>query len=151
MPTEKLNAILSIYRNLEDQYRQDAPKISDTPEELTAVRENPTVYAHNAILDSRYAEAAIRTHGGRVQVELRTAADRRTITYGTAEDLQEGLELEGLNAFLTAQDRDAESVLHAVVEAMWANETTTVIEVHPEPLKHTPLEASPIEWEPSGG
>ncbi len=85
-----------------------------------------------------------------MQVEVRTAAEQRTITYGTAEDLQEGLELEGVNAFLTAQDRDAESVLHATVEAMWANETTTVIEVHPEPLKHTPAEASPIEWEPCG-
>ena len=150
VPTEKLNAILSIYRNLEDQYRQDAPKISDTPDELTAIRENPTVYAHNAILDSRYTKATIRTDGGRAQVEVRTAADQRTVTYGTAEDLQEGLELKGVNAFLTAQDRDAESVLHATVEAMWANETITVIEVHPEPLKHTPMEASRIEWEPCG-
>ena len=148
VPDEKLNAILTIYQNLKTQYEQDVEKLTETPEELKPIRENPTGYAHNAIVQSRYSKLEITTRDGIAEVEIQSSQDRRAQTYDTAEALLEGLEANGVNAFLTAQDRDAQSILHATIDAMWTQTNTTIVDIRPEALKHAPLELPPLHWTP---
>ena len=98
--------------------------------------DNPTAYANNAILAAKYARFEIRTHDGAVEIETTTGEGTRTRRYDSAEALQAGLERDGVNAFLEAQERDAAAVLDATIDALWMKRSETVIRIEPEKLTH---------------
>ena len=49
---------------------------------------------------------------------------------------QHGLERDGINAFLTAQYRDAAAVLDASIDALWTKHSGTILVIEPEELRH---------------
>lgn len=148
VPDEKLNAILTIYRNLKTEYKREIPKLTQTPEALKPIRDNPTEYAQNAILNSRYKTVEIRISKRKMEIETETHGGRRTTTYEDAHELLEGMEREGVNGFLTAQDRDPTSVLNATVDALWASTDGVVLRVEPEKLNHELVNLPRIDWKP---
>ena len=148
VPDEKLNAILTIYKKLKNQYEQDAAVIVDIPEVLRPIRRNPTDYAANAILESRYGGVTIRTEVGRAFIDIETAGRSMTRTYHDAETLLDGMERTGINAFLIAQDRDAETVCQLAIDQLWTGRTEPVIEVRPPALKHQRVDLPAIDWKP---
>ena len=89
------------------------------PDALKPVIENPTGYAANAIQDARYERFEIRIRGGIAEIETTTRDGTRVRTYDSAEELQTGMERDGINTFLTAQVRDQHAVLNATVDALW--------------------------------
>ena len=148
VPDEKLNAILTIYTKLKTQYEQDAAAIADVPEALRPIRTNPTGYARNAILESRYRSVRIRTENGKAAIDIEATGRPITRTYNDAEALLDGMEGTGINAFLIAQNRDAETVGHATIDRMWTGRTELVIEVRPPALKHRRADLPAVDWKP---
>ena len=149
LPEKSLNAILTIYKETERQYRKEAGQLEGVADELAGVIDNPTAYANNAILAAKYARFEIRTHDGAVEIETTTSEGTRTRRYDSAEALQAGLERDGANAFLEAQERDAAAVLDATIDALWMNRSETVIRIEPEKLTHERENVPPIEWTPA--
>ena len=149
LPEKSLNAILTIYKETERQYRKDAGQLEGVADDLAGVIDNPTAYANNAILAAKYARFEIRTHDGAVEIETTTGEGTRTRRYDSAEALQAGLERDGVNAFLEAQERDAAAVLDATIDALWMNRSETVIRIEPEKLTHERENVPPIEWTPA--
>ena len=92
----------------------------------------------------------MRTRGGAAEIETTTRAGTRTRRYENVEKLQQGMERDGINAFLTAQVRDRHAVLDAMVDALWSGGDRTVLIVEPERLKVTPAEVPELEWRPEG-
>ena len=149
LPEKSLDAILAIYDDTQDQYRKDAGQLEGVAEELGAVVANPSAYAKNAILGAKYLRFEIRTHGGAAVIHTATTKGTRSRTCEGAEALQAGMERDGINAFLEAQERDAAAVLDATVDALWLNRTETVIRIEPARLTHERDELPPIEWTPN--
>ena len=119
------------------------------PNALKPVIENPTGYAGNAIQDARYDRFEIRTRGGMVEIETTTRDGTRVRTYGSADQLQSGMERDGINAFLTAQVRDQQAVLSATVDALWMGRDESVLRIEPERLTRTRAEVAPLAWLPA--
>ena len=71
-----------------------------------------------------------------------------TRTYQDAETLLDGMERTGINAFLIAQNRDAETVCHVAIDQLWTGRTEPVIEVRPPALKHRRVDLPLINWKP---
>ena len=148
VPDEKLNAILTIYRSLEHEYRGDAVDIENVPEALQPIRADPTGYARNAILESRYTRVGIRTENGRVSIETETHQDNRTVAYDDPDTLLDAMERRGFNAFFNAQERSAETIGQIVLDRMQNSATELVIEIRPEVLKHKTVDTTPLKWKP---
>ena len=110
--------------------------------------DDPAGYAGNAIIAAKYERVEIRTRNEGAEIETTTAQGTRTRSYKTAEELQQGMEREGINAFLKAQYRDAGAILDATVDALWMKRTDSVIRIEPERLRHERTELPPIRWQP---
>ena len=149
LPEKNLDAILSIYKETREQYAKEAAELEGVAEELKPVIENPTGYATNAIITAKYERVEIRTRDGAAEVETATREGTRTRAYETAEKLQEATEREGIDAFLTAQYRDAEAVLNATVDALWMKRDESIIRIDPEGLRHETVKLPPIGWKPT--
>ena len=145
---QRLNAILNIYKETREQYADEAAELDGIPEALKPIRTNPTAYAHNAVLDRKYERLVIRTNNGIAEIETRTRTGSRTRAYEDATVLQNGMEQEGINLFLKAQERNHEAVLHATVDGLWTKHKATVIDIQPEPLQHQKIPVAPISWKP---
>ena len=149
LPEKSLDAILTIYKETEQQYRKDAGELEGVATELAPVVANPTAYANNAILAAKYTRLEIRTHEGQAEIDTTTDEGTRMRSYDSAEVLQAGMERDGLNAFLEAQERDSAAVLNATIDALWMNRTETVIRIEPKRLGHEREDVPPIEWTPT--
>ena len=145
----RLNAILTIYKEIEDQYGQDAGGLEGVCAELAAVIDKPTTYANNAILAAKYARVTIAAREGAVRIETTTSRGTRSRRYDSARELESGAERDGINAFLEAQERSTAAVLDAAVDALEARRSETVIRIEPERLSHRREGVPPIEWTPT--
>ncbi|MCY4572673.1 MAG: nucleotidyl transferase AbiEii/AbiGii toxin family protein [Gemmatimonadetes bacterium] len=148
VPNESLKAILRIYKALEEEYKDHAKGITKTPAALRPVIENPTGYALNAVIDSRYKKLTVRTHDGHAIVETETADGAFSQTYENAEALIDGMERHGTKAFLAAQERDTETIRDVTIDQMWLRTTETVVEVRPPALEHQRVDLPGIDWQP---
>ena len=147
-----LDGILTVYQVTEEQYKTEASELEGIPEGLTSIQENPVGYASNAILESRYERVAVRTVDGRAEVHTRTAAQgNRTRTYESADEIVEGMERDGINAFLEAQYRDATAVMNDTVDNIWTKQNATILIVEPRKPQHELLNLARVEWSPPGG
>ena len=90
----------------------------------------------------------IRTRGSTALIETATNEGTRLRAYDGAEALQAGMERDGMNAFLEAQERSTAAVLDAALDALGPNRTGTIILIEPAPLAHERDEVPPIEWTP---
>ena len=144
LPDENVRAILKVYQELESAYAKETARLEGVPEELRPAVENPTAYAGNAIQDARYERFEIRTRDGVAEVETATREGSRERTYESAEQLQAGMERDGINAFLTAQVRDQQAVLNATVDALWTGRNESVLRIEPERLARVRAGAFPI-------
>ena len=139
-----LDAILTSYNEIEEQYRKDAAQLEGVAEELCPVVTNPTAYAKNAVLGAKYLRVEIRTRGRTAAIETATTEGTRSRTYDSAEALQAGMERDGINAFLEAQERSAGAVLDATLDGLGPNRTGTIILIEPARLAHERDELPPI-------
>ena len=143
----RIEAVLTVYRATEAQYRRDGPLLDGVPESLRPLAEDPAAYANNAILRRKYDEVAIRTEGGRATVIARTREGAvRTRTFDSAEALQDGMERHGVNAFLKAQYRDCKAVADDTIDGMWMNRAETIIEVWTERPNHPIRSVPAVHW-----
>ena len=99
LPDENIRAILKVYQELEAAYAKETAGLEGVPDGLKPILENPTAYAGNAVQDARYESFEIRTHGGVAEIETATREGARVRTYQNAEQLQSGMERDGVNAF----------------------------------------------------
>ena len=120
LPDENIRAILKVYQEMEAAYAKETAGLEGVPDGLKPILENPTAYAGNAVQNARYESFEIRTHGGVAEIETATREGGRVRTYQNAEQLQAGMERDGVNAFLTGQVRDQRAVLNATVDVLWA-------------------------------
>ena len=147
---EKANAILRVYDEMAEDYAKETRDLRGVPASLEPVLENPTGYAGRAIRAARYERVELRTRGGAAEIETTTETGTRTRRYKDAQRLQQGMERDGVNAFLTAQVRDQHAVLDAMVDALWSGQDRTVLTIKPEGLKMSPPEVPELEWLPEG-
>ena len=146
-----LNGILTVYKITREQYAKEASELNGVAEGLKPVQKDPVGYANDAILRSRYERLSIRTVEGTAEIETRTPGQpARVRKYSDAEQLVDGMERHGINAFLEAQYRSAEAVLNDTVDNLWKNHSTTIIVVKPEKPEHELLEMPRVEWSPPG-
>ena len=146
-----LDGILTVYQVTQEQYKTEAMELKGVPAELRPIQENPVGYASNAILESRYERVAVRTVDGKTEVHTRTAGQReRTRTYESAEEIVEGMERDGINAFLEAQYRDTTAVLNDTVDNLWTKQNATILIVEPRKPQHELLNLTRVEWSPPG-
>ena len=148
LPDETVQAILKVYQELETAYAKETAGLEGVPDELRPVLENPTGYAGNAIQDARYERVDIRTRGGVVEIETATREGSRVRSYESAEQLQAGMERDGINAFLAAQVRDQQAVLNATVDALWTGRDDLVLRVEPERLTRARADVPALTWQP---
>ena len=141
-----LNAILNIYKDTKEQYADEMTELEGIPKALEPIRNNPTEYASNAILNRKYERVIVRTNNGVAEIETRTLESSRTRMYEDATALQTGMERDGINLFLEAQYRDHNAVLNATVDQLWLKQNGTVIEIEPEPLKHQRVNVPTLTW-----
>ena len=149
LPEKSLDAILSIYAETAKQYAADASELEGIAEGLQPVVDDPAGYASNAIVAAKYERVEIRTRAGAAEIETTTAQGTRMRAYGSAEALQQGMEREGINAFLNAQYRDAGAILDATVDALWTKRTDSILRIEPERLRHERTHLRPIRWRPN--
>ena len=150
LPDENIRAILKVYQELEAAYAKETAGLEGVPDGLKPVLENPTAYAGNAVQDARYESFEIRTHGGVAEIETATREGGRVRTYQNAEELQAGMERDGVNAFLTGQVRDQQAVLNATVDALWAGRDNVVLRIEPERLTRVRADVPALTWQPGG-
>ena len=144
-----LDGILNVYEVTRDQYKKEASELEGIPEGLKPIQEDPVGYANDAILESRYERVALRTVDGKAEIESRTAGGRHRVrTYKSADELVDGMEREGMNAFLEAQYRNAQAVLNDIVDNLWTKRNTTIIVVEPEKPEHDLLSRPQVDWSP---
>lgn len=151
LPDETVQAILKVYQELETAYAKETAALEGVPDELRPVLENPTGYAGNAIQDARYERVDVRTRGSVAEIETATREGSRVRTYESAEQLQAGMERDGINAFLAAQVRDQQAVLNATVDALSAGRDDLVLRIEPERLTRAPADVPALRWQPGGG
>ena len=149
LPEKSLDAILSIYAETAKQYAADASELEGIAEGLQPVVDDPAGYASNAIVAAKYERVEIRTRAGAAEIETTTAQGTRMRAYGSAEALQQGMEREGINAFLNAQYRDAGAILDVTVDALWTKRTDSILRIEPERLRHERTHLPPIRWRPN--
>lgn len=147
---QDVRAILKVYKEMEAAYAKETVGLEGVPDGLRPVLENPTGYAGNAIQDAKYERFEIRTRGGMAEIETATPEGTRVRTYESAEQLQRGMERDGINAFLTAQVRDHQAVLNATVDALWMRRDDLVLRIEPERLTRARAEVPPLTWQPGG-
>ena len=147
---EKANAILRVYEEMAEEYAKDTTGLEGVPTGLEPVLKDPTGYAGKAVRTARYELVEMRTRGGAAEIVTTTRAGTRTRRYEDAEKLQHGMERDGVNSFLTAQVRDQQAVLNAIVDALWSGKDTTVLIVKPERIKITRSEVPELDWRPAG-
>ena len=135
---------------MEAAYAKETAGLEGVPDGLKPILENPTAYAGNAVQDARYESFEIRTHGGVAEIETATREGRRVRSYQNAEQLQAGMERDGVNAFLTGQVRDQQAVLNATVDALWAGRDNVVLRIEPERLTRVRAEVAALTWQPGG-
>lgn len=146
-----LDGILTVYTITREQYKTETRELEGVPEGLTPIQDDPVGYANDAILESRYERLALRTVDGRAEIETRTAGKQeRTRTYRSAEELAEGMERDGINAFLEAQYRNAQAVLNDTIDNIWAGRNTTIVIVEPRKPEHKLLNLTQVDWSPPG-
>ena len=144
-----LDGILTVYTITREQYKTETKELEGIPEELTPIQNDPVGYANDAILESRYERLALRTVDGRAEIETRTAGQQeRTRTYRSAEELVEGMERDGINAFLEAQYRNAQAVLNDTIDNLWTGQNTTIVIVEPQKQEHKLLNLTQVDWSP---
>ena len=148
LPDESVQAILKVYQELEAAYAKETAGLEGVPDALKPVLENPTGYAGNAIQDARYERVEIRTVGGVAEIETATREGSRVRAYRSAEQLQAGMERDGINAFLAAQVRDQQAVLNATVDAFWTGRDGLVLRIEPERLARTQADVPALRWQP---
>ena len=73
------------------------------------------------------------------------------VTYESAEQLQAGMERDGINAFLAAQVRDQQAVLNATIDALWTGRDDLVLRIEPERLTRARADVPALTWQPGGG
>ncbi len=151
LPDVTVQAILKVYQELETAYATETAGLEGVPEGLRPVLENPTGYAGNAIQDARYERVDIRTRGGVAEIETATREGSRVRTYESAEQLQAGMERDGINAFLAAQVRDQQAVLNATIDALWTGRDDLVLRIEPERLTRARADVPALTWQPGGG
>ena len=144
LPDETVQVILKVYQELETAYAKETAGLEGVPDELRPVLENPTGYAGNAIQDARYERVDIRTRGGLVEIETATRQGSRVRSYESAEQLQAGMERDGINA----QVRDQQAVLNATVDALWTGRDDLVLRVEPERLTRARADVPALTWQP---
>ena len=144
----RLNGILKIYKEMKKVYDQAARELEGVPAALQPVKTNPTAYATNAILETKYQRFEIHARDGSARIETTTTEGKRTRTYTTAEALRDGMERDGINAFLTAQQRDKDAVLNATIDAMWTRHDTKILQIEPEQLQHERQDTEKLAWTP---
>ena len=149
LPEKSLDAILSIYAETAKQYAADASELEGIAEGLQPVVDDPAGYASNAIVAAKYERVEIRTRAGAAEIETTTAQGTRMRAYESAEALQQGMEREGINAFLNAQYRDAGAILDATVDALWARRADSILRIEPERLRHERTQLPLIRWRPN--
>ena len=149
LPDKTVRGVLKVYQAMESVYAKETARLDGVPEGLKPVIENPTAYAGNAIQDARYERVDIRTRNGVVEIETATGERSRVRRYENAEQLQAGMERDGINAFLTAQVRDQQAVLNATVDALWAGHDELVLRIKPEPLARARADVPALTWRPS--
>ena len=146
-----LDGILNVYEVTRDQYKKEATELEGIPKGLKPIQEDPVGYANDAILESRYERVALQTVDGKAEIKTRTAGGRQRVrTYDSAEELVEGMEREGMNAFLEAQYRNAQAVLNDVIDNIWTGRKTTIIVVEPQKPEHELLSLPQVDWSPPG-
>ena len=150
LPDGNVRAILKVYQELEAAYSTETAALEGVPEGLKPIVDNPTAYAGNAIQDARYESFEIRTRAGVAEIETATREVARVRTYGSAEELQAGMERDGVNAFLTAQVRDQQAVLNGTVDALWAGRNDVVLRIEPERLSRVRADVPELTWQPGG-
>ena len=148
LPDENVRAILKVYQEMEAAYAKETAALEGVPDGLKPILDNPTAYAGNAIQDARYESFEIRTHAGVAEIETATREGARVRTYGSAEELQAGMERDGVNAFLTAQVRDQHAVLNTTVDALWAGRDSVVLRIEPERLTRVRADVPELTWQP---
>ena len=149
LANETVQGILKVYDELESAYAKQTAALTGVPDALKPVIENPTGYAANAIQDARYERFEIRIRGGIAEIETTTRDGTRVRTYDSAEELQTGMERDGINTFLTAQVRDQHAVLNATVDALWMSRDESVLRIEPERLTRTRADVPPLTWRPT--
>lgn len=145
---ETLNGILKIYKETRKVYEQATEELEDVPATLQPVVANPTAYATNAILESKYQRFEIHTRNGAARIQTTTIDGTRTRSYTTAEELRDGMERDGINSFLTAQQRDKDAVLNTTIDAIWARRDTKILRINPERLQHGKRLTRELTWTP---
>ena len=146
-----LDGILTVYTITREQYKTETRELEGVPEGLTPIQDDPVGYANDAILESRYERLALRTVDGSAEIETRTAGKQeRTRTYRSAEELAEGMERDGINAFLEAQYRNAQAVLNDTIDNIWTGRNTTIVIVEPRKPEHKLLNLTQVDWSPPG-
>ena len=148
MDEGRLNGILKIYKETKKVYDQATEELEGVPATLQPVKTNPTAYATNAILETKYQRFEIHTRDGSARIETTTTEGNRTRSYTTAEALRDGMERDGINAFLTAQQRDKDAVLNATIDAMWTRRDTKILQIEPERLQHEKQTTEKLTWTP---
>lgn len=144
----RLDGILKIYKETRKVYGQATEELEGMPATLQPVKKNPTAYATNAILETKYQRFEISTRNGSARIRTTTTEGSRTRSYTTAEELRDGMERDGINAFLAAQQRDKDAVLDATIDAMWARRDTSILQIEPERLKHEKQITEKLTWTP---
>lgn len=144
----RLNGILQIYKETKEVYHKATKQLEGVPATLEPISTNPTAYATNAILESKYQRFEIHTREGSAGITTTTTTGKRIRVYTTAEELRDGMERDGINGFLAAQQRDHEAVLNATVDAMWARHNTKILQVDPERLQHEKQPTEKLTWTP---
>ena len=148
LPDETVQAILKVYQELETAYGTETSELEGVPDGLRPVIENPTGYAGNAIQNARYERVDIRARHGVAEIETATQEGSRLRTYKSAEQLQSGMERDGINAFLTAQVRDQQAVLNATVEALRTGRDDLILRIEPERLTRARADVPALTWQP---
>ena len=153
LPDETVQAILKVYQELETAYATETAGLEGVPDGLRPVLENPTGYAGNAIQNARYERVDVRTRRGVAEIETATQVveGSRVRTYESAEQLQAGMERDGINAFLATQVRDQQAVLNATIDALWTGRDDLVLRSEPERLTRARADVPALTWQPGGG
>ncbi len=144
----RLNGILQIYKETREVYDKATKQLEGVPATLEPIRTNPTGYATNAILESKYQRFEIHTREGSASITTTATTGKRTRMYTTAEELRDGMERDGINGFLAAQQRDKDAVLNATVDSMWAQHNTKILRIDPEQLQHEKQATEELTWTP---
>ena len=148
LPDETTEAILKVYQELKTAYATETAGLEGVPDELRPVIENPTGYAGNAIQNARYESVEFRTRRGVAEIDTATQEGSRLRTYKSAEELQAGMERDGINAFLAAQVRDQQAVLNATIDALWTGREHLILRIEPERLKRARADVPALTWQP---